>query len=92
MLLLAEMDDDDGGAEAMLMCATECHHAVLNSRRGTGASTRPSITTTLFSCVSVRARGLGLALGPALRQLLLRPGVRRHRLSVFPVALHALHT
>ena len=37
VLLLAEMDDDDGGAEAMLMCATECHHAVMDSRRGTGA-------------------------------------------------------
>jgi hypothetical protein len=37
VLLLVEMDDDDGGAEAMLMCVTECHHAVLYSRRGPGA-------------------------------------------------------
>ena len=78
VLLLAEMDDDDGGAEAMLMCAPDCPHAVLDSRRGPGASARPTIATALFSCVSWRARGLELALGPALRQLLLRPGVRRH--------------
>ena len=37
VLLLAEMDDDDGGAEAMLMCVTECQHAVMDCRRGTGA-------------------------------------------------------
>ena len=79
VLLLAEMDDDDGGAEAMLMCATECHHAVRDSRRGTGAIRGDGGATTLFSCVSWRACGLELALGPALRQLLLRPGVRRHR-------------
>ena len=79
MLLLAEMDDDDGGAEAMLMCVTECQHAVMDSRRGTGAIRGDGGATTLCLCVLRRARGLELALGPALRQLLLRPGVRRHR-------------
>ena len=92
VLLLAEMDDDDGGVEAMLMCVTECHHAVMDCRRGPGASARRTIATALCLCVLRRARGLELALGPALRQLLLRPGVRRHRRSVFPVVLSALHT
>ena len=79
MLLLVEMDDDDGGAEAMLMCVTECHHAVLYSRRETGAIRGDGGATTLSFLVPWRARGLELALGPARRQLLLRPGVRRHR-------------
>ena len=35
VLLLAEMDDDDGGAEAMLMCALDCPRAATEAAWGT---------------------------------------------------------
>jgi hypothetical protein len=35
VLLLVEMDDDDGGAEAMLMCALDCPRAAAEAAWGT---------------------------------------------------------